>query len=168
MLFSLGCKLCGIQPGQQINVNAVFDHLKQRAVQKAKLIDAVHCRVQIVLQRFIDFIKQIRQRAEQGILPFEIMIEGAFGRPGFQDDLIDGCVVIALLIEQLPRRGNNFALSGLRRFFRHCDLSVSFTIRPAGCAFYYIIARRSAHLQAYVIEKSVAARTQQSAPPAHI
>ena len=61
-------------------------------------------------------VEKVSHGAEQGILAAEIVIEGTAGCAGFPDDLLDGGVLVAVLVEQLPRRINDFAFCVPRGF----------------------------------------------------
>ena len=124
-------ELGGKQLAEQIHGHGVFNHKKQFLIEKDQFIHRTEGRIHGFGQFFVFFVEQIGKRTQQCIFPFEIVIEGAPGGAGGLDNLVDGGIVIALLVKQLPGSGDDFALGVSGVFLLHDRVAVLSVF--AGC-----------------------------------
>ena len=110
MLFPPGEELGGEKPGQQVQGDAPVNHGEELMVQEYQLLDGVLLRREGGAQRLILLVEDVGEGAEQSVLAVEVMVKGALGGLGLKDDVLDGGVLIALLVKELPGGGDDAAL----------------------------------------------------------
>ena len=110
MALPLGGQLGTEELGEERDGNRVLDHQEQLMIHQDELFDGIQGRVHGFHQFFIFFVEEIRQGAQQGIFGLEVVIEGALRHLGFLRDVVDGGILIAVVVEQLPGRGDDAAL----------------------------------------------------------
>ena len=109
-------ELGGEQAGEQIDRDCIFDHGEQFLIQKDKLFKVCLETRKLWLQFLVFFIKEEGERFEECVFSIEIVIKRTFRSAGFEDDLFQRRLFIALFIKEFPGGGDDFAF-GVARLF---------------------------------------------------
>ena len=109
MLLAPGQELGGEQPGQKVDGDAGLDHHVELMIEQDQLVHGILRGGQGLgaLQLLILLIEDVGQGPHQGILPVKVVVEGALGGLGLEDDVLHRGVVVALLVEELPGGGDD-------------------------------------------------------------
>ncbi len=110
MLFPPGEKLGGEEPRQQVQGDAPVNHGEQLMIQVGQLFNGVLLRGEGGDQRLVFLVEDVGEGAEQGVLSVEVVVEGALGGLGLKDDVLNGGILVALLVKELPGGGDDAAL----------------------------------------------------------
>ena len=121
VLFALGDQLGGQETGKKLHGDGVFDEAEQLVVEEQQLVHGGHIRGEAVGQFLVLLVEQVGQGRKKSVLSAEIMVEGALGGARLVHDVVHGGVLVALLVEQLPRRRYDLSLGGLGAFLSHGD-----------------------------------------------